>query len=71
MNLESANSTEIIDLINVHCRGVLRVMKSISKNLIQNNKTTVIRKTRKIKARRKKNNWFWSFAQHHDATISL
>lgn len=24
MNLESANSTEIIDLINVHCLGVLR-----------------------------------------------
>jgi short-subunit dehydrogenase len=42
MNLETANSTEIIDLINVHCLGVLRVMKSISKNLIQNNKTTVI-----------------------------
>ena len=37
MNLESANSKEIIDLINVHCLGVLRVMKSISPNLIQNN----------------------------------
>jgi short-subunit dehydrogenase len=42
MNLESTNSTEIINLINVHCLGVLRIMQSISKNLIQNNKTTVI-----------------------------
>lgn len=42
MNLESANSKEIIELINVHCLGVLRVMKSISQNLIQNNKTTII-----------------------------
>ena len=42
INLERANSKEIIELINVHCLGVLRVMKSISQNLIQNNKTTVI-----------------------------
>jgi short-subunit dehydrogenase len=42
MNLESTNSTEIINLINVHCLGVLRIMQSISKKLIQNNKTTVI-----------------------------
>ena len=35
MNLESTNSTEIINLINVHCLGVLRIMQSISKKLIQ------------------------------------
>ena len=42
MKLENVNSSEIIDLFNVHCLGVLRVMKSISKNLIKNNKATVI-----------------------------
>jgi short-subunit dehydrogenase len=42
MNLDSANSTEIMNLFNVHCLGVLRVMKSVSKSLIQNKKTTVI-----------------------------
>ena len=42
MKLENVNSNEIIDLFNVHCLGVLRVMKSISKNLIKNNNTTVI-----------------------------
>ena len=40
MKLENVNSNEIIDLLNVHCLGVLRVMKSISKNLIKNNKAT-------------------------------
>jgi len=42
IKLENVNSNEIIDLFNVHCLGVLRVMKSISKNLIKNNKATVI-----------------------------
>ena len=42
MKLENVNSIEIIDLFNVHCLGVIRVMKSISKNLMKNNKTTVI-----------------------------
>jgi NAD(P)-dependent dehydrogenase (short-subunit alcohol dehydrogenase family) len=41
MTLEATTSTEILDLINVHCLGVFRVMKAISTNLVSNNSTVI------------------------------
>lgn len=41
MTLEATTSTEILDLINVHCLGVFRVMKAISTNLVNNNSTVI------------------------------
>jgi short-subunit dehydrogenase len=42
MTLKETTSKEIMDLINVHCLGVLRIMKAVIDNLKRNNNTTVI-----------------------------
>lgn len=42
MTLKEATSKEIMDLINVHCLGVFRIMKAVIDNLKRNNNTTVI-----------------------------
>ncbi len=41
MTLETATSTEILELINVHCLGVFRIMKAITENLKDNNATVI------------------------------
>lgn len=40
--LEDVETEEILKLFNVHCLGVLRVMKAVSNNLVKNDDTVVI-----------------------------
>jgi short-subunit dehydrogenase len=42
MYLEETSTEEVMSLFNVHCLGVLRVMKAITDNLPKNNATVVI-----------------------------
>lgn len=41
MNLETATSKEILELVNVHCLGAFRVMKAVCNNLPHENATVI------------------------------